>query len=265
MFRQSEPRRRAGRLDPGGAGRRPVRHRYQRGGLHPHLRSPSTTRLKAVSVPIVECHLSNPGAREAFSASELRDARRVRGWWRVSAPKATSLAVQAALGAIKKNDEVHPDERAPEASEQQGDRRQARRKPRPSTRKLVRRLADILKDTGLSEIEVEKPRPAHPRRPRDHRRRRSGDLCTRSRRCNTALTAAATPAAAAPSAASAPAQPEGEAGEVAHGRHRLPAGRNRARRPSRGWASTVNEGQTLLIVEAMKTMNPIAGAQGGRR
>ena len=129
--------------------------------------------------------------------------------------------------------------------------------------RLVRRLADILKDTDLSEIEVEKhglrirvaretivaaapvtyaPAPAAAPAP--------------------ALTAAAPPIAAAPSAASAPAQPEGEA-------VKSPMVGTVYLQPQPGAApfarvgEQVSEGQTLLIIEAMKTMNPIPATKSG--
>jgi acetyl-CoA carboxylase biotin carboxyl carrier protein len=120
--------------------------------------------------------------------------------------------------------------------------------------RLVRRLADILKDTGLSEIEVE----------------REG-LRIRVARETTVVAAApavqyapaplaAPPAAAAPAPAAA--APEGEQVKSPMvGTVYLQA--QPGSPPFVRVGDTVNEGQTLLIVEAMKTMNPIAATKAG--
>ena len=131
--------------------------------------------------------------------------------------------------------------------------------PDPIDTRLVRRLAGILNDTGLSEIEVER-----------------GDLKIRVARTVTvapvAMQAMAPAAVAAPAAAPAAsaAQPEftGEA---------LPPG-ELVKSPMVGTiylapqpeanpfvkvGDTVTQGQTLLIIEAMKTMNPIPAPKGG--
>ena len=128
--------------------------------------------------------------------------------------------------------------------------------------KLVRRLADILKSTGLSEIEVEK-----------------GELRIRVARelyaAPQPLQYAASPApmaAPAPTVAASPA-PSTPAPVAAPERKG-----DLVKSPMVGTAylqakpgdpafakvgDTVNEGQTLLIVEAMKTMNPIASPRAG--
>ena len=123
--------------------------------------------------------------------------------------------------------------------------------------KLVRKLADILTDTGLTEIEVEQ-----------------GGLKIRVARQMTAAVAppvsyAAPVAAAAPiPTASAPAAPAAEAAprgtEV-----KSPMVGTVYLRPSPEAAAFVTvgdrvaAGQTLLIVEAMKTMNPIPAPAAG--
>ena len=131
----------------------------------------------------------------------------------------------------------------------------------PDTRafdtRLVRRLAGILKETGLSEIEVER-----------------GDLRIRVVR---ELTVQAAPVAmapvapvAAPAAGAAPATAEsaldGFAGEAIPspmvGTVYLQA--QPGSEPFIRVGATVVEGQTLLIVEAMKTMNPIPAPRGGK-
>ena len=60
--------------------------------------------LKAVSVPVVECHLSNPGAREAFRHRSYVTPVAL-GVVAGFGAQSYALAVQAALGAIKT--EVH--------------------------------------------------------------------------------------------------------------------------------------------------------------
>jgi acetyl-CoA carboxylase biotin carboxyl carrier protein len=130
--------------------------------------------------------------------------------------------------------------------------------------RLVRKLADILKDTGLSEIEVE-----------------HAGLKIRVARELTVAAAPATyvqapaaqayapaPTAAAP-AAEAPAAPVAAAraaGDIV----KSPMVGTVYMSPQPGAdafikvGDTVAAGQTLLIVEAMKTMNPIAATKAGK-
>jgi acetyl-CoA carboxylase biotin carboxyl carrier protein len=118
--------------------------------------------------------------------------------------------------------------------------------------KLVRELAELLNDTGLSEIEVE-----------------DGDRKIKVARTINAV-AAAPVAVAAPAAAPAPVLPA-EAAPAA-----IPA--NALKSPMVGTAyltpepgaapfvsvgDKVSAGATLLIVEAMKVMNPITAPNGG--
>ena len=123
---------------------------------------------------------------------------------------------------------------------------------------LVRRLADILNDTHLSEIEVER-----------------GDLKIRvARQAAVAATATyvPTPAAvvAAPAAsAAAPATPE-PTGETMRGEPvKSPMVGAVYLQPQPGAnpfvqvGDKVTAGQTLLIVEAMKTMNPVPAPRAG--
>jgi acetyl-CoA carboxylase biotin carboxyl carrier protein len=129
--------------------------------------------------------------------------------------------------------------------------------------RLVRKLADILKDTGLSEIEVE----------------HVGLKIRVARELTVAPTAYVTAPApvAAPFAAPAPAAaPVAEAAAAP-----APAAvrGDAVKSPMVGTAylspqpgadafikvgDTVSAGQTLLIVEAMKTMNPIAAPKAGK-
>ncbi len=134
----------------------------------------------------------------------------------------------------------------------------------PIDTKLVRKLADILKDTGLSEIEVEQG---------ELRIRVARELTVHS--APQAYAPALAPAAAAPApvSASTPA-PVAAASAVA------PAERkgDLVKSPMVGTiylqatpgtpafvkpGDKVTEGQTLMIVEAMKTMNPIPAPRAG--
>ncbi len=114
---------------------------------------------------------------------------------------------------------------------------------------LIRKLAELLQDTGLTEIEYE-----------------SGAQRIRVNR-ESPMVMAAAPAQAAPPAAAPTAAP---------GSDQPPAGAVTS--PMVGTAYTAAEpgaaayvkvgdrvakGQTLLIIEAMKVMNPIAAPHGG--
>ena len=127
--------------------------------------------------------------------------------------------------------------------------------------RLVRKLADILSDTGLTEIEVEQ-----------------GELRIRVARELTAapqqVTYAAAPApvaAPAPTAAPAPAAaaPAAEAAPARGDAVKSPMVGTAYLAPQPGAdnfikvGDKITAGQTLLIVEAMKTMNPIPAPKGG--
>jgi acetyl-CoA carboxylase biotin carboxyl carrier protein len=126
----------------------------------------------------------------------------------------------------------------------------------PIDARLVRRLAAILNDTGLTEIEVER-----------------GDLRIKVARNGavampTVYAAAPAPSAVAPAtnaAAARPADVERE-GDVVNS----PMVGTVYLQPEPGASpfvrvgETVSEGQTLLIIEAMKTMNPIPAPRAGR-
>ena len=128
---------------------------------------------------------------------------------------------------------------------------------------LVRSLADILKDTELTEIEVER-----------------GDLRIRvAREITVAAAPVAYAAAPAPVAAPAPAasaapvsMPSDPATIVAKAGEQVksPMVCTAYLKPSPEAPAfvqpgdTVKKGQTLLIVEAMKTMNPIQAPRDGK-
>ncbi len=129
--------------------------------------------------------------------------------------------------------------------------------------RLVRKLADILKDTGLSEIEVEhaglKIRVA---------RELTAAPAATYVQAPQAQTYAPAPVLQAPTA-EAPAAPVAAAraaGDVV----KSPMVGTVYMSPQPGAdafikvGDTVAAGQTLLIVEAMKTMNPIAATKAGK-
>ena len=123
---------------------------------------------------------------------------------------------------------------------------------------LVRELAEMLGDTGLTEIEVE-----------------DGERKIRVSRGGVAMAAAApAPVAAAAPAATpvAPAAPAGDAAAPAAdtaGAIKSPMVGTVYLAPEPGASDfvkvgdSVKEGQTLLIVEAMKVMNPITAEKAG--
>lgn len=121
---------------------------------------------------------------------------------------------------------------------------------------LVRELADILAETGLTEIEVED----------DDRKIRVSRASVAA--APAAVAAPAAPVAAPAAAPAAPAEPAGE--DVDHA--------NAVKSPMVGTAylasdpgspnfvavgDSVKKGATLLIVEAMKVMNPITAPADG--
>ncbi len=122
----------------------------------------------------------------------------------------------------------------------------------------IRELAAILHETGLTEIEVEKG---------EVRLRVSRNLAVMSSAlvAGPAPVAAPAPPAAAPAAAPTPAAPA-----AAHpGRVPSPMVGTAYLAPSPGAdpfvrrGDKVRQGQTIMIIEAMKTMNPIASPRAG--
>ena len=126
--------------------------------------------------------------------------------------------------------------------------------------RLVRKLADILTDTGLSEIEVES----------DGLKIRVAKTLTAAPAPAPVYAAAPAPAVAAPAAApeapAAAAAPAARKGDVVNS----PMVGTVYLQPQPGAdafikvGDQVQAGQTLMIVEAMKTMNPIPAPKGGR-
>ena len=123
---------------------------------------------------------------------------------------------------------------------------------------VVRRLADILNETGLTSIEVER-----------------GDLKIRVAReaprsgSTPPVTFAAVPLAASPQAVSEPPMREDLAPPAADLTIRSPMVGTVYLQPQPGSAAfakvgdRVTQGQTLCIIEAMKTMNPVAATRAG--
>lgn len=136
--------------------------------------------------------------------------------------------------------------------------------PQAIDTRVVRKLADILKDTGLTEIEVE-----------------SGGLKIRVAREVTVQhmaaptvhqVAAPLAAAPAPVAAAAPAVEAAAPAAPAHNGETIKSPMvgtiylqaTPGSDPFIKVGQTVTQGQTLLIVEAMKTMNPIPAPKAGK-
>ena len=115
----------------------------------------------------------------------------------------------------------------------------------------IRELAELLKETGLTEIEIE----------------HNGARLRVSNQAGGAVMAAAPIAAPVPAAApaAAPAKPNGpHPGAVPSpmvGTVYLSP--EPGAKPFASVGQTVKEGDTLFIVEAMKTMNPITAPKGG--
>jgi acetyl-CoA carboxylase biotin carboxyl carrier protein len=119
----------------------------------------------------------------------------------------------------------------------------------------VRELAGLLTETGLTEIEIE----------------HNGARIRVSRQATGAVmhaapVAHAAPAAAAPAEAAAPAAPKGpHPGAVPSPMvGTVYVAPEPGKPPFVKVGDSVKEGDTLLIVEAMKTMNPIAAPRSGK-
>ena len=135
----------------------------------------------------------------------------------------------------------------------------APKNPVEPTTELVKALANILDDAGLAELEYE-----------------TDDVAIRLSRVSGAAPVAAVAPVAAPAAVAAPTA--APAAQSAEGAADLSANPGAVMSPMVGTAyispepgapafveegSTVKKGQTLLIVEAMKVMNPITAPQDG--
>ena len=121
--------------------------------------------------------------------------------------------------------------------------------------KTIKELAELLSETGLTEIEVE-----------------AGDIRIKVARQGTAVSAVVPQVAAAPAPVEAAPEPNEAAPAPADhpGGVKSPMVGTAYLAPEPGSANfvkvgdTVSEGQTILIVEAMKTMNPISATRAGK-
>lgn len=143
---------------------------------------------------------------------------------------------------------------SPKAASESGD-------PQAIDTRVVRKLADILKDTGLTEIEVESG---------GLKIRVARELTVQHMAAPVTHQVAAAPVAA-PVAAPAEAAPAAPAAPVHNGETvKSPMVGTIYLQPTPGAdafikvGQTVTQGQTLLIVEAMKTMNPIPAPKAGK-
>ena len=129
--------------------------------------------------------------------------------------------------------------------------------PRPSSDKtdlgLIRDLADLLNETGLSEIELEQK-----------------GVRVRVSRGGTVYAAAPAPVAHAPPPGAAPAAPQPAPSAVPVDAVKSPMVGTVYRASQPGApnfvevGAEVKAGQTLLIIEAMKTMNQIPAPRAGK-
>ena len=119
--------------------------------------------------------------------------------------------------------------------------------------KLVRALAELLNETGLSEIEVEDS---------DRKIKVARHLQAAATVQMATPAAVASAPAAAPVAASAPADHPGAIKSPMVGTAYLSASPEAAAFVSVG--ASVSEGDTLIIIEAMKVMNPIIAPRAGK-
>ena len=124
--------------------------------------------------------------------------------------------------------------------------------------KLVRELAEMLGDTGLSEIEVEDG---------DRKIRVARQMSVAAAPAPAAMQAAPASAPAAPSAAAPVAADDSAAGDADAMTSPMVGTAYLAAEPGAApfvkIGDTVKEGDTILIVEAMKVMNPITADRSG--
>lgn len=121
---------------------------------------------------------------------------------------------------------------------------------------LVRQLAKLLNDTGLTEIEVE----ADDRKIRVARTMQGGSVTMAAPAAAPAAVAAPAPVAAPVDVA--PADHPGAVKSPMVGTAYLAASPEAA--PFVSVGDVVKDGDTLIIIEAMKVMNPITATRGGK-
>lgn len=119
-----------------------------------------------------------------------------------------------------------------------------------SERELIRELADLLTETGLTEIEIERD---------DFRVRVARGVAPAA--AAPVLVPAAKPATAAPEAVEDKDLSNAVTSPMVGTAYRAP---EPGAAPFVEVGSTVNAGETLMIIEAMKTMNHIPAPRGGK-
>jgi len=158
------------------------------------------------------------------------------------------VAKAKAKGNVRK-EKTHKKEKRSMTGKDQGDNS-------GDEQRLIRQLAELLNDTGLSEIEIEK----------------SGLKVRVARTLNVQSTFAAAPGPAAPTAAAPAAPAAAKSSDPAKhpGVVKSPMVGTAYRSPEPGSApfvdvgAQVSVGDTLFIIEAMKTMNQIPAPHAGK-
>ena len=209
--------------------------------------------IKAIKVPVIEVHLSNPQARESFRQQSLialggeGQHRRIRR---------AGLSAGSGRGRPSLTGRARGNRGFPQGKEKYGRQESGDRGGMRVDTDLVRQLAELLHENDLSEIEVE-----------DGDRRivvkRQISAAAGRRRASAAARRRGRAARRRRARGRGRARQPSRRGQVADGRHRLPrrrAGRQAVRRRP---ATRSSEGDTLLIVEAMKVMNPITAPRAG--
>ena len=241
-------------------------------GAYSHTSIALHDALKAVKVPAVEVHISNIHARESFrhhSFTAMAAFATLSGFG-IEGYRLAISGLAARIGAKGKREDDsltrHPDT-TPDASPSQHARTFGSRSWRASrtTRQtktssddsaLIRELAALLDETSLTEIEIE----------RSGLRLRVARNVTVAAAMPAAFHAGAAPMASATASASAATSdlskhpgvvPSPMVGSV----YRSP---EPGAEPFVEVGDKVAVGQTLMIIEAMKTMNPIPAPRAGK-
>ena len=200
--------------------------------------------MQMLEQPVIEVHLSNPARREDFRHRLLCRQSRHRQHHRAGRELLSSGDRRGRRhfwpAAKERRNEQQANETAPQG-----------KKP-ALTPKAIRALAELLTETGLTEIEIE----------------HNGARIRVARAGAAAGVASAplrppAPSAASRSASRSAAGPQRRRRHLAHGRHGLSAPRAGQAALRARSATAVKEGDTLFIVEAMKTMNPIPAPSAG--
>jgi acetyl-CoA carboxylase biotin carboxyl carrier protein len=120
---------------------------------------------------------------------------------------------------------------------------------------LVRQLAELLDENKLTEIEVQDG---------ERRIRVARTVTVAAQAAPIAAAPAAAPAASSAAAVDAPAAPDNANAIKSPMVGTVYLSSEPGARPFAGIGDTVSEGQTLVIIEAMKVMNPILATRSGK-